>query len=66
MADGAGLLVDPRQPEAIAAALDRVLGDEALGAALGEIGLGRAAEYTWERTAERTASAYAEAARGSG
>lgn len=64
--DGAGLLVDPRQPEAIASALNRVLGDEALAAALGEIGLGRAAEYTWERTAELTSVAYAEAVHGPG
>ena len=66
VADGAGLLVDPRQPESIGAAMNRVLEDEALAAALGEIGLARAAEYTWDRTAALVSSAYAEAARGVG
>jgi len=60
VADGAGLLVDPRQPEAIASALDRVLGDATLAGELGEAGLVRAAEYTWARTAELVATAYVE------
>jgi glycosyltransferase involved in cell wall biosynthesis len=57
---GAGLLVDPRQPEGIAAALARVLGDETLAARLAAAGLERAAGYRWERTAELVEAAYAE------
>lgn len=63
VAGGAGLLADPLQPEQIAAALTRVLDDETLAARLGEAGLRRAGEYTWQRTAERVVSAYAEATR---
>jgi glycosyltransferase involved in cell wall biosynthesis len=62
--DGSGLLIDPLQPEQIAAALMRVLDDETLAAQLGEAGLRRAAEYTWPRTAELVAAAYGEAVRG--
>ena len=63
---GAGLLVDPREPEEIAAAISRVLGDSALAAQLGEAGLRRALDYTWERTAELVAGAYEEASRSFG
>jgi len=59
---GAGLLVNPRQPEEIANAMGRVLGDAVLASQLAAAGLERAAEYTWERTAELVAAAYAEAA----
>lgn len=57
---GAGLLVDPREPEEIAAALARVLDDPALASRLAAAGLERAAGYTWQRTAELVAVAYAE------
>jgi glycosyltransferase involved in cell wall biosynthesis len=57
---GAGLLVDPRQPEEIAAALGRVLNDAALAERLSDAGLRRAADYTWEHTAELVAAAYEE------
>lgn len=63
---GAGLLVDPRQPEEIADALGRVLDDPALAAQLGEAGLRRASDYTWERTAELTAAAYEAVSRAAG
>ena len=62
VSDGAGLLVDPRQPEEIAAALARVLDDATLAGRLSEKGLLRAADYTWARTAELVARAYAEVA----
>jgi glycosyltransferase involved in cell wall biosynthesis len=58
----AGIAVDPRSTEEIAAALDRVLRDPGLAASLGAAGRARAAEYTWERTADLVAAAYAEAA----
>lgn len=54
----AGLLVDPRDVEAVAAAVARVLGDDALHDALREAGLRRAASYTWERCAAETVRAY--------
>ena len=59
LAEGAGVLVDPRDPEAIAAGLTSVLEDGALAARLREAGLRRAAKYTWERTAGLIGDAYA-------
>ena len=54
--DGAGLTVDPEQPEAIAAALERLLADESLRRRLGEEGRRRAAGYSWQVAAEKTAA----------
>lgn len=51
----AGLLCDPRSPNAIANALVRVLEEPGLAAALREKGLARAATFTWERTAREFA-----------
>jgi glycosyltransferase involved in cell wall biosynthesis len=48
----AGLLCDPRDPEALAAALVRVLEEPGLAEELRRRGLERAAEFTWDRTAE--------------
>jgi glycosyltransferase involved in cell wall biosynthesis len=58
----AGLTVDPLDPAAIAAALGRVLDDEALAASLAAAGRARAATFTWARTAELTMAAYREVA----
>jgi glycosyltransferase involved in cell wall biosynthesis len=44
---GAALLVDPRDPPAIADAVQRAIGDERLRAA----GIARAAQFSWDRTA---------------
>lgn len=57
---GAGLAVDPHDPAAVADAVAQILGDEALAASLVAAGRRRAAELTWERTAELTLSAYHE------
>lgn len=61
LARGAGLLVDPREPAEIAKALELVLGDPALAAELAAAGRGRAAEYTWSRSAGLVLEAYREA-----
>ncbi len=59
----AGLTVDPADPDALGAALLRVLGDRELHAELRERGLRRARQFSWRATAERTLEVYAAAAR---
>ena len=58
VAGDAALLVDPYDIEEIAAAMRRVLEDEALGAELRAKGLARAKEFSWERTAGETIAIY--------
>jgi glycosyltransferase involved in cell wall biosynthesis len=53
VAGDAALLVDPLDTAAIAGALRRVLTDPHLAARLAAAGPRRAAEFTWERSAER-------------
>jgi glycosyltransferase involved in cell wall biosynthesis len=60
LAAGAGLLVDPHDPAAIADAIERVLTDDALAARLRLAGPARAAEYSWARTAALVKEAYRE------
>lgn len=57
IAGAAGELVDPFDPESIAAGLDRVLGDDARRAEMRRLGLDRAAAFTWRRCAEETRKA---------
>lgn len=54
----AALLVDPDDTEMMAAALRRVLGSGALRTELRCRGLARAADMTWDLTAERTLAEY--------
>lgn len=54
LAGDAALLVDPEDVDAIAAALEKVLGDAALRARLAAEGRRRAADFTWRRSAELT------------
>jgi glycosyltransferase involved in cell wall biosynthesis len=54
----AALLFDPREEQAIAGALERLLGEEALREDLRLRGLARVAEFTWERTARLTLESY--------
>jgi glycosyltransferase involved in cell wall biosynthesis len=56
------LLVDPTDHEAIAAALASLLDDPGLAEDLRARGRARAATFSWARTAELTAAAYAEVA----
>jgi glycosyltransferase involved in cell wall biosynthesis len=59
---GAGLAVDPTDPDAIAGALARVLDDDDLADRLRAAGRARAADTTWEGTATMTIAAYRDAA----
>jgi glycosyltransferase involved in cell wall biosynthesis len=54
----AGLLVDPEDVEALAAAMGRVLLDRALADELARRGLVRSRQYSWEETARRTLAVY--------
>ena len=62
LAEGAGILVDPRDPGSIAEGMAAALGSERR-AELAEAGRRRAAEYTWERTGRMLVDAYREVAR---
>lgn len=55
VAGDAAVLVDPWDADALATAMARVLRDEAFRRTLVEKGLKRAAQFTWERSAEQTA-----------
>jgi phosphatidylinositol alpha-mannosyltransferase len=55
-----GLLVPPSRPEALAAAVERVLTDPALAIRLGQAGPARAREYSWERVTEQLEQVYRE------
>jgi glycosyltransferase involved in cell wall biosynthesis len=58
----AALLVDPRDTGALASAIERVLEEKDLRHDLETRGMSRAAGYTWEATARRTAAVLHEAA----
>ena len=56
-----GLLVPPRDPAALRAALERLLGDAELRRRLGAAGRDRAAKhFSWERVTDLTVAAYAD------
>jgi phosphatidylinositol alpha-mannosyltransferase len=62
VADGReGLLVPPGDAGAVAAALERVLGDRSLAARLGAAGRKRSQDYRWERVVDDVERAYADA-----
>jgi alpha-1,3-rhamnosyl/mannosyltransferase len=58
----AGLLVDP-EPEALAAAISRLMADAGLRLTLRARGLERAATFSWQRTATETLRVYREVGR---
>lgn len=64
IAGGAAVLVDPMSTESIAGALSDLLDRPARRAELRELGIARAAEFTWERTARQTLQAYEQLALG--
>lgn len=55
---GAGLLVDPLDPDAMAAALRQVLDDDALASNMTSRGLVQASGYRWDQTADQVCEAY--------
>jgi glycosyltransferase involved in cell wall biosynthesis len=57
----AGLLVEPDDPESIAAAMERMVGDRALRATCANRGLERARQFTWSQAARDTRRAYEDA-----
>lgn len=58
VAGDAALLVDPLDTDALAAAMSRLLSDEALREELRARGAKRAGRYSWERTAMETLAVY--------
>ena len=59
----AAVLIDPMDPEAIASAMARVLGDPQLSADLSRRGLERVKVFSWDRSVARIRQIYAEIAR---
>ena len=57
-AGDAALMVDPRDVEALAAGLNRLLTDEPLRRQLRSAGLAHAGQFTWSHTAQETARVY--------
>ena len=60
LGEEAAALVAPEDGDALAAAIKRLLADEAARAALSRAGRERASAFTWERTARETLAVYAE------
>jgi glycosyltransferase involved in cell wall biosynthesis len=60
IAGGAAVLADPTDPASIARALLEVTQSD--GSRLREMGIKRAAEFTWQSTADATLDVYREAA----
>jgi glycosyltransferase involved in cell wall biosynthesis len=58
VADTSALFCNPTQPEEFAAAMIRILDDPSLGADLRHRGRRRAAEFSWDRSAEGTLAVY--------
>jgi glycosyltransferase involved in cell wall biosynthesis len=58
IAGDAAILVDPDDPESIADALYRTMTDNAQRAQMRQRGLERAAQFTWEHTAQATLDLY--------
>jgi glycosyltransferase involved in cell wall biosynthesis len=57
----AGPLVDPEDVDALAEAIDRMIGDEAFAAASAAKGIARARLFSWDQTAHRVYGAYEQA-----
>lgn len=62
--EGAALLVDPRSVSELTDALSRVAEDDGYRSELSRKGIARAAQFSWQETANRTLAVYHEAANG--
>jgi glycosyltransferase involved in cell wall biosynthesis len=62
VAGDAALFADPRDAAGFARHIERLLDDPALAARLSAAGVARAATFSWEAAAERTAGVLEEAA----
>jgi glycosyltransferase involved in cell wall biosynthesis len=62
VADGAGILFDPRSNEQMVRAISDVLLDQELRQRLERLGAQRASSFSWEKAAERTLDVYAQVA----
>ncbi len=58
VAGDAAMLVDPRDVDALAGAIAKVVGDSGLRLALRRQGLERSRDFSWQRTAEQTLAVY--------
>jgi glycosyltransferase involved in cell wall biosynthesis len=59
--EGSGILVPPRDPGALAAAIQKILADPEERIRMGQMGRRRVEElFTWEKVAERTVNVYRE------
>jgi glycosyltransferase involved in cell wall biosynthesis len=58
VADDAALLFDPEEPQSIAAAVERLLADEAERERLISLGHANAARFSWAETARKTLASY--------
>ena len=58
IAGNAALLVDPTQPDALAAAMSDVMNDKALHEEMRSNGIARAKDFTWETVARKTLAVY--------
>jgi glycosyltransferase involved in cell wall biosynthesis len=63
VADGAGLLFNPRNTGDITRAIADILRDPALRGRMERLGLQRAAQFTWQKSARATLDVYAEVVR---
>jgi len=62
VADGAGLLFDPSQPDEIARAIRDILIDGELRSRMERLGLQRAAGFSWQKSAQLTLQVYEQVA----
>ena len=58
IAGSAALFCDPRKPAQFAAAMTRILSDAHVRSDLRERGIGRAADFSWDRCAAETLAVY--------
>ncbi|MEK7534905.1 MAG: glycosyltransferase family 1 protein [Patescibacteria group bacterium] len=60
----AGVLVDPRNPDELVSAIERILSDEKLASELIQKGLERVKQYSWRQMATSTLAVYGDAISG--